>query len=117
MPNFLFQNMFLAIINDTYSEVKAEIAAQKNEFEIGDYFKRGYNNVLGKMGARNKYIDIENALKMGANVLPNGLINTNAITLSRNVRTWSSTTLRNHQIASHSARKHWLKFDQSQGTI
>ena len=60
----LLQNMFLAIINDTYSEVKAEIAAQKNEFEIGDYFKRGYNNVLGKMGARNKYIDIENALKM-----------------------------------------------------
>ena len=41
--------MFLAIINDTYSEVKAEIAAQKNEFEITDYFKRGYNNVLGKV--------------------------------------------------------------------
>jgi len=61
---FVLLNMFLAIINDTYSEVKAEIAAQKNEFEIGDYFKRGYNNVLGKMGARNKYIDIENALKM-----------------------------------------------------
>ena len=33
------QNMFLAIINDTYSEVKAEIAAKRNEFEIGDYFK------------------------------------------------------------------------------
>ena len=31
--------MFLAIINDTYSEVKAEIAAKRNEFEIGDYFK------------------------------------------------------------------------------
>ena len=61
---FFFQNMFLAIINDTYSEVKAEIAAQKNEFEIKDFFKRGYNNMLGKMGARNKYIDIENALKM-----------------------------------------------------
>ena len=60
----MFQNMFLAIINDTYSEVKAEIAAQKNEFEIGDYFKRGYNNMLGKVGGRNKYIDIENALKL-----------------------------------------------------
>lgn len=56
--------MFLAIINDTYSEVKAEIAGQKNEFEIGDYLKRGYNNVLGKVGARNKAIDIENALKL-----------------------------------------------------
>ena len=43
-----FQNMFLAIINDTYSEVKNEISAQKNEFEIADYFKRGYNNMMGK---------------------------------------------------------------------
>ena len=58
--------MFLAIINDTYSEVKAEIAGQRNEFEIGDYFKRGYNNVLGKMGARNKAIDIENAIKLSS---------------------------------------------------
>ena len=41
--------MFLAIINDTYSEVKAEIAAQRNEFELGDYLKRGYNNMLGKV--------------------------------------------------------------------
>ena len=56
--------MFLAIINDTYSEVKAEIAAQKNEFEIKDYFKRGYNNMLGHVSGRNKYIDIENALKI-----------------------------------------------------
>ena len=32
--------MFLAIINDTYSEVKAEISMQKSEFEISDYFKR-----------------------------------------------------------------------------
>ena len=59
-----FQNMFLAIINDTYSEVKAEIANQRNEFEIGDYFKRGYNNMLGKLGKRDKLIDIENALKL-----------------------------------------------------
>ncbi len=40
------QNMFLAIINDTYSEVKAEIAGKRNDFEIGDYLKRGYNNML-----------------------------------------------------------------------
>jgi len=61
---FVLLNMFLAIINDTYSEVKAEIAAQKNEFEIADYFKRGYNNMLGKVGKRDKLIDIENALKL-----------------------------------------------------
>ena len=32
--------MFLAIINDTYAEVKSDIAQQKSEFEIGDYFKK-----------------------------------------------------------------------------
>jgi len=36
---FVLLNMFLAIINDTYSEVKAELAEQENEFEMGDYFK------------------------------------------------------------------------------
>jgi polycystin 2 len=61
---FVLLNMFLAIINDTYSEVKAEIAKQKNEFEIADYFKRGYNNLMGKMGKRNQLIDIQNALKL-----------------------------------------------------
>jgi len=61
---FVLLNMFLAIINDTYSDVKAEIASSKNDFELGDYFKRGYNNMLGKVGMRNKLIDIENALKL-----------------------------------------------------
>ncbi|CAG0885259.1 unnamed protein product [Darwinula stevensoni] len=61
---FVLLNMFLAIINDTYSEVKAEIAKQKNEFEIADYFKRGYNNLMGKLGRRDKLIDIQNALKL-----------------------------------------------------
>lgn len=56
--------MFLAIINDTYSEVKAEIANQRNEFELSDYFKRGYNNFLGKLGRRDKFLDVENALKL-----------------------------------------------------
>lgn len=37
---FVLINMFLAIINDTYSEVKGDMANQKNEFEMTDYFKR-----------------------------------------------------------------------------
>jgi polycystin 2 len=37
---FVLLNMFLAIINDTYSEVKADISQQKSEFEMGDYFKK-----------------------------------------------------------------------------
>ena len=40
--------MFLAIINDTYSEVKAELSNQKNEFDVGDYFKKvcGHHQVV-----------------------------------------------------------------------
>lgn len=37
---FVLINMFLAIINDTYSEVKGDMANQMNEFEMTDYFKR-----------------------------------------------------------------------------
>ena len=29
--------------------MKEEISAQKNDFEVADYFKRGYNNMLGKV--------------------------------------------------------------------
>ncbi|XP_075545246.1 polycystin-2-like isoform X1 [Dermacentor variabilis] len=61
---FVLLNMFLAIINDTYAEVKSEISQQKNEFEIVDYFKKGYNNILGKLGKRDQIVDIQNALKM-----------------------------------------------------
>ncbi|KFM66211.1 Polycystin-2, partial [Stegodyphus mimosarum] len=57
-------NMFLAIINDTYAEVKTEIASQKNEFEIADYFKKGFNNMMGKLGKRNQLLDLQNALKL-----------------------------------------------------
>ena len=44
---FILLNMFLAIINDTYSEVKGEMEMTKIQFEITDLFARGYNNVLG----------------------------------------------------------------------
>lgn len=37
---FVLLNMFLAIINDTYAEVKAELADAKNEFEMGEFFKQ-----------------------------------------------------------------------------
>ncbi len=38
--------MFLAIINDSYVVVKEEMDLEKEDFEVGDYLKRGYNNVL-----------------------------------------------------------------------
>lgn len=34
------QNMFLAIINDTYTEVKEELSSQKNELQITDIIKQ-----------------------------------------------------------------------------
>ncbi|XP_076348880.1 polycystin-2-like protein 1 isoform X2 [Tachypleus tridentatus] len=61
---FVLLNMFLAIINETYAEVKAEISSQKNEFEIADFLKRGYNNLMGRVGKRDKIIDIQSALKL-----------------------------------------------------
>ena len=45
----IFQSMFLAIINDTYTEVKAELEAQKAERLVGDYFKKGYKNVINNV--------------------------------------------------------------------
>jgi len=60
---FVLLNMFLAIINDTYSEVKEDLAGQKNEFEMGDYFKKGYSNMLNKLNLkRDKIVDIQKAL-------------------------------------------------------
>jgi hypothetical protein len=38
--------MFLAIINDSYVVVKEEIQNEKEDFEVEDYLKRGYNNML-----------------------------------------------------------------------
>ena len=110
---FVLLNMFLAIINDTYSEVKEEIAAQKNDFEVrykrlfierlwkakllicvkvADYFKRGYNNMLGKVGKRSKLIDIENALKL-ANA--DGLVTFDEV--RQNLKKWVSFSIGNRE--------------------
>lgn len=43
---FVLLNMFLAIINDTYSEVKGDESLQESEFEVGDYFKKVENLLL-----------------------------------------------------------------------
>lgn len=60
-----FQNMFLAIINDTYAEVKAELAALDDDRLVEEYFKKGYSNILGRFGDANgkKPQDIMNALQ------------------------------------------------------
>ncbi|XP_041363051.1 polycystin-2-like isoform X2 [Gigantopelta aegis] len=61
---FVLINMFLAIINDTYSEVKGDMANQKNEFEMTDYFKKSAQKVLDKLNwKRDKIVDIQKALQ------------------------------------------------------
>jgi polycystin 2 len=60
---FVLLNMFLAIINDTYSEVKGD-PDQTSEIELGDYFKRGYDKMLTKLNVkRDRIIDIKEMLK------------------------------------------------------
>ena len=42
---FVLLNMFLAIINDTYSEVKADLSTQESEFDLGAFLKKGNHKV------------------------------------------------------------------------
>ncbi|MBN3315646.1 PKD2 protein, partial [Atractosteus spatula] len=54
---FILLNMFLAIINDTYSEVKADLAQQKSEMELADLIKKGYNKALVKLRLKKTTVD------------------------------------------------------------
>ena len=60
---FVLLNMFLAIINDTYQVVKAEIKQEKDEFNMSDYLRRSYNNFLSRIVTRNKLVDAQHILK------------------------------------------------------
>ena len=63
---FVLLNMFLAIINDTYGEVKAELKRAKPSFQLSDFFMVGVNNVKCAAGIQDRKLDVENALKMAA---------------------------------------------------
>ncbi len=52
---FVLLNMFLAIINDTYADVKTEVKSRKADFQMGDFFKTGVNNVKGYLGIQDRY--------------------------------------------------------------
>ena len=58
--------MFLAIINDTYSEVKEEVEHRKEDFQVVDMISRGYNNVREMVHTRDKLIDIQAVVKLAA---------------------------------------------------
>lgn len=46
--------MFLAIINDTYVDVKTEIAIAPNQMQMSEYVKIGFYNMLRKCGCKPK---------------------------------------------------------------
>ncbi|XP_059845895.1 polycystin-2-like protein 2 [Hypanus sabinus] len=50
---FVLLNVFLAIINDTYSEVKDDKTLQKIDFDIHDVLRKGYNSLLIKLNLKN----------------------------------------------------------------
>nr|XP_012418388.1 PREDICTED: polycystic kidney disease 2-like 1 protein isoform X3 [Odobenus rosmarus divergens] len=63
---FVLLNMFLAIINDTYSEVKEELAGQKDELQISDLLKQGYNKTLLRLRLRKEQVsDAQKVLQGG----------------------------------------------------
>ncbi|XP_043969331.1 polycystin-2 isoform X2 [Gambusia affinis] len=54
---FILMNMFLAIINDTYSEVKADMSQQRCEMEMTDLLKKGCNKALMKLRLKKTPVD------------------------------------------------------------
>ncbi|XP_038625104.1 polycystin-2 isoform X2 [Tachyglossus aculeatus] len=54
---FILLNMFLAIINDTYSEVRADMAQQKTEMELSDLIRKGYHKAMVKLKLRKNTVD------------------------------------------------------------
>ncbi|XP_060896923.1 polycystin-2-like protein 1 [Labrus mixtus] len=64
---FVLLNMFLAIINDTYSEVKEELSSQKDELQITDIIKQRYMKTFSKLKIKKEKIsDVQKALQSGS---------------------------------------------------
>ncbi|NWX66897.1 PK2L1 protein, partial [Promerops cafer] len=67
---FVLLNMFLAIINDTYSEVKEELSSQKDELQLSDILKQSYNRTLTRLKLKKERIsDVQKALQNGTKQL------------------------------------------------
>lgn len=63
---FILLNMFLAIINDTYSEVKSDFEEQQNELEMGEYFKKGAVKMMEKLNIKKERVmDLQEVMKQG----------------------------------------------------
>ncbi|BFZ03162.1 hypothetical protein BsWGS_06200 [Bradybaena similaris] len=66
---FVLINMFLAIINDTYSEVKSDMAKQTDLFIMSDYLKQGYSKMWSRLGTKRDQVeDYEKILSTGKKI-------------------------------------------------
>ncbi|KAM9726878.1 polycystin-2-like protein 1 [Menidia menidia] len=64
---FVLLNMFLAIINDTYSEVKEELSGQKDDLQITDIIKQSYMKTIMRLKLKKEKIsDVQKALQSGS---------------------------------------------------
>ncbi|XP_054344779.1 polycystin-2-like protein 2 isoform X3 [Pongo pygmaeus] len=64
---FVLLNMFLAIINDTYSEVKADYSiGRRPDFELGKMIKQSYKNVLEKFRLKKAQKDEDKKSRKGS---------------------------------------------------
>ncbi|KAK4468192.1 hypothetical protein MN116_008352 [Schistosoma mekongi] len=62
---FVLINMFIAIINETYSTVKSDLEKQPNEFEMKDFLKARMRNMLEKLKIKKKRIEnIQKAMEL-----------------------------------------------------
>ena len=66
--------MFLAIINDTYADVKLEVMSRKSEFQVGDFFKTGLNNVKGYLGIIDRLVIIKSQVDYLHLLIPQSLV-------------------------------------------
>eukprot|EP00118_Oscarella_pearsei_P013529 m.109041 g.109041 ORF g.109041 m.109041 type:complete len:797 (+) comp37336_c0_seq2:145-2535(+) len=61
---FVLLNMFLAIINDSYSDVKGDTSEGDDEFRISDYLLRGFEKLKEKLRfKKNKITEMQSALE------------------------------------------------------
>lgn len=44
--------MFLAIINDTYTDVKTEMSIAPDEIQLSQFLKRGFYNLMRRLNCR-----------------------------------------------------------------
>nr|XP_020638305.1 polycystic kidney disease 2-like 2 protein isoform X2 [Pogona vitticeps] len=102
---FVLLNMFLAIINDTYSEVKADFSViPSREFDISDLIKQGYQKVLVSLKLKRPTSQPEGLYSMkrkGQSTSRGDMAKNSSRDYSRWPRSQPSSSPRLHDTVSH----------------